>query len=1153
MTQSIRSLLFLFLLTFIYSAGKTQNIWFVSDAGDNGVGTLRNLISSANDGDTIKFAESIDTGYLTSGELLIDKSLSIIGNDVCIIRDTINTVQFFRIINISDSVTDNTVFFQGLQFLYGRTREENIDIEPGAGIYIANGTLLMKDCMVKYNKTGDGKVGEDGDDGGGIYNCGNLIMNNCDISNNRAGNGGIGIPQPPDDTGGDGGNGGAIYNRGNLHLIDCTINFNNAGHGGYCYGQYHSDAEGGEGGCGGAVYNTGELLIERCFFSNNSSGNGGGAGGDFSSLAKDGGKGGVIINFGVCNLLLSALSENFTGKGGDGGGAVYVTVHGNGGDGGAISNHGVFKAINCLMAGNQTGIGGHPTYSRSGNGGGIFCADNTISLINCTIAKNRCSSNDDKIMSGRLSSIGGGVQVDNGQLNLDNTIIALNLSESHPEGDDLSGTGISDYSLITCLPEGNLSGQGNLIGIYPLFVNDTNYRLSSNSPAINTGNPDTSDLNLPPVDLDSLPRILQNIDMGAYEYQYPISSGRLMVYPDTLVIRAVGGQTAFIDSIFIKNIGEGNLTIFSVLSEIPFEIKRAGQTGWGYEIEAYILPPNESDTVMVRFYPPDTGYYFCDINVNSNDPDFPLKTVYVKSYYYACHELSGTIEQDSTLTGCVYITGNVIVPNGVTLYVEPGCTVKFDGKYNLVINGKILALGSLNDKITFTGIMPWESPEELENWSGILIHGTSPGHIDTAVFNHCIFEYANPGPAVDISEYAHVRMSNSLFRFNAGGISCYSSVHPHDFSDPLLVLNNSIFHNNIRGSGGGVFVYYSVVSNVLFYNNVATGTYHYDGGGGAAAFYSTLMNCTFAKNIAYEGDGITGERYILRNSVFYDDWPYWWEWGASITYSCGKYYGFSGNNIDADPLLVDPANNDFRLSSASPCIDSGDPDTTYPYFPEYDLDFHPRIYNNRVDIGAYEYQIVSPPQISIDTDEINFNNCPLLVSKIDSLLVYNLGTDLLILDSVTVPEGYDIKQANGSYKPLLKGVEIIGNQYIALYIRFLPEEGKEYNGYITIYSNDPEEPVSTVYVSGYGVDGYDEIDPLQVKIYPNPTGKKLVISSPYLFTSVELIDTQGKTYISKEGNKNFNITLDVNFLNSGVYVLKLRSKYQVINKKVIMM
>jgi len=52
-----------------------------------------------------------------------------------------------------------------------------------------------------------------------------------------------------------------------------------------------------------------------------------------------------------------------------------------------------------------------------------------------------------------------------------------------------------------------------------------------------------------------------------------------------------------------------------------------------------------------------------------------------------------------------------------------------------------------------------------------------------------------------------------------------------------------------------------------------------------------------------------------------------------------------GGNIDADPLFVDPTNQDYHLQYLSPCIDAGDPFFDYSAEPEPN--------GGRINMGTY--------------------------------------------------------------------------------------------------------------------------------------------------------------------------------------------------------
>ncbi len=151
------------------------------------------------------------------------------------------------------------------------------------------------------------------------------------------------------------------------------------------------------------------------------------------------------------------------------------------------------------------------------------------------------------------------------------------------------------------------------------------------------------------------------------------------------------------------------------------------------------------------------------------------------------------------------------------------------------------------------------------------------------------------------------------------------------------------------------------VTDCTFNNNAASG------GGGMNNYSSspTVTNCTFSGNLAYSYSGGGGmcngsSSPTVTNCILWNDTPNEISGGATLTYSDVQGGFFGIGNIDADPLFVDPNNGNFRLQTASPCIDAGDPDFV-PAPGATDMDGLKRLWDGdadghaAVDMGAYEF------------------------------------------------------------------------------------------------------------------------------------------------------------------------------------------------------
>ena len=269
---------------------------------------------------------------------------------------------------------------------------------PGGGIF-NNGVMTLTDVVVTGNRTGNGgtvgtSTGGFGGSGGGIVSTGTLTMINCIVSNNLTGNGAAGAH------GGSGGAGGGISASGTVTIINSVITANNTGAG--AVGS-NAGASGGNGGVGGGIsIQNGTAMLSNVIISGNHTGNGGGESGS-------GGHGGGIFfvdttatltNSTVSNNTTGNASPGFVGQGGFGGGIfksglmlsiIGSTISGNatgtsGPNGGSVGG-GIDNSSGPMNMTNST-VSGNTTSSDGGTGAGIWNANASMLLANCTIAFN---------------------------------------------------------------------------------------------------------------------------------------------------------------------------------------------------------------------------------------------------------------------------------------------------------------------------------------------------------------------------------------------------------------------------------------------------------------------------------------------------------------------------------------------------------------------------------------------------------------------------------------------------------------------------------------------------------------------------------------------------------------------------------------------
>ncbi|MBN3034802.1 MAG: C10 family peptidase [Bacteroidales bacterium] len=220
--------------------------------------------------------------------------------------------------------------------------------------------------------------------------------------------------------------------------------------------------------------------------------------------------GGLMITYNNSTSVLTnvEISDNYADY--YGGGVYYQ-------GGGTKFNSAEIKSNTAAHGGGIYIAGGSPKYYNTlirGNhatayhGGGVYLQSANPLFVNSTITGNVC----DTIYES------GGFYVSASNPEFRNCIL---WNDDPQEIYISSGTVTASYSDIA----GGWPGTGNM-NSDPLFENSAghDYRLSASSPCINKGDPDTTGLNLPPFDLGGGFRISgDTVDMGAYEFQFPVS------------------------------------------------------------------------------------------------------------------------------------------------------------------------------------------------------------------------------------------------------------------------------------------------------------------------------------------------------------------------------------------------------------------------------------------------------------------------------------------------------------------------------------------------------------------------------------------------------------------------------------------------------
>ncbi|MDP8239314.1 MAG: choice-of-anchor D domain-containing protein [Candidatus Hatepunaea meridiana] len=670
--------------------------------------------------------------------------------------------------------------------------------------------------------------------------------------------------------------------------------------------------------------------------------------------------------------------------------------------------------------------------------------------------------------------------------------------------------------------QGGYNGRGN-IDTDPLFVDPDNddFHLTDDSPCKDTGNPDA------PEDPDGT-----RADMGTFPL-FQVEGPSIVVSPEALDFAEVVVDQGADLTLTIRNRGREDLRV----SDITIE----GDNFRSNFENAVVIEPGNTSEVIVTFQPNATGDFAGTLVITSNDPD------------------NEDLEVNLTGIGVEAIPAIVVLPDALDFGAIP-----VDDEAGLILTISNTGFGDLTiSDVTIEGdnfISDFEnevviepddsyelnvtfSPDDVGDFNGTLtIASNDPENEDLAVAlsgsgrDYIInvpddydtiqeaIDNAVDGDTVLVQPETYTEIIDFIGKNIVVG-SLYITTGDPDYIASTIIDGDAngrsvtVFRNGetneavlagftIRNAdtdfGGGSYI--RDASPTLHHLLI---TANHVSGRGAGIYATTgaqplLNNITFTNNDADGanggiGVGGGGAQTQVINSIFWGNTPAALPGGQTITYSDvqGGYAG--AGNLDSDPLFADFDNDDFQLTEDSPCINAGDPNS--PQDPD----------ETRNDMGAFYFELPEEPNISVIPAQLIFGEVELELSAELSLTIRNNGrTDLTVTD-ITI-EGdvftHDFEEDEIVIEP--------DNSYDVT-VTFAPDDIEDYQGTLTITSDDPNEEEVDVALTGTGIEPLDHVhdvpddfDTIQEAI-DNAIDTDTVLVAPGTYT--ENINFNGKEII----------------------------------------
>jgi predicted outer membrane repeat protein len=501
-------------------------------------------------------------------------------------------------------------------------------------------------------------------------------------------------------------------------------------------------------------------------------------------------------------------------------------------------------------------------------------------------------------------------------------------------------------------------------------------------------------------------------------------------------------------------------------------------------------------------------------------------------------EVSGQWGADTVL-----VTGDLTVPDGENLLIQPGTIVEFQGSFIFNVEGSISALGLVHDNIFFqvadtSGFYTDSIPDG--GWRGIRFDHNRYSN-DLSVFAFCHFYFGKTvsddpmtgnGGAIYVKAYNKVSISNCMFQdnfatYNGGAIYLDSA---------NISISNSSFARNRCGMAIAPYGYGGAICSDnsspdirwnIFDNNSSTGV----GGGLAVRFKDCdVYNNVFRSNVSGLGGGfgilhITEINHRINNNL--------------VAGNFAVYFGGGIASLDASPIYINNTivYNQAMYGGGFYCKDSISPDF-----------YNTIIWGNTAGVGpqGYLFEVYS---------QADFFNCdveggPLLFGGSGGGEAFYGDYESCLDENPSFMGSGDFPYALNDDSPCYDAGSWDTTGF------FLPEYD---------LANNPRISHSAIDMGAYeivwvGLPAIEKSEDL-MKVWPNPTDGKFQITSTKSQTNpeikneikkIEVLDLYGKV-LSTLVVQYFcdRIESDISHLPPGIYIVRISLQHTEITKKLV--